>query len=332
MPIAKAIKSGSLRDTTAYVFRKREARMIGGTMLGTSADQLIDEFDQTKGLNNRVEKPCYHLIVSYSKEDEKLRELDDYTLADIATDHFAGLIALQDETRKRDEINPEDYRDKIEQIKEDEIYEYQFAIAVHEDVHHIHTHLVANRVNTISGQCLKKDHDWAKTEWLMRGIEKDYGIESNQNSWDIGKSAKTQRQFETEKVTGKGTIKQAVQEKIDTLVPSSADLPDLAGKLREDGIDVKFSRFGDKIGVSFALDGVALRGSDLGHNYSAPSLELRIEREREKREQIDYQQKEIASIHQKMDRESVQESEHKKSLNSKESRENQQLKGFDLER
>lgn len=171
MPIGKVICSTSFAATTRYVLVKEQAQFLGGTMLGTNSPALTWEFEQSKRLNLAIHRPCLHLMLSYSKEDEQLQNLDHDLLADIAQEHFVGCAVLSRWHKPLKELDKHEYRKQVEAFKQTELNHYQFFSAVHEDVHHRHTHTVGSRINTLDDKCLETWQNRLKSQYVIRAIE-----------------------------------------------------------------------------------------------------------------------------------------------------------------
>ena len=99
--------------------------------------------------------------------------------------HFAGMVVLAHEPQllKEDELSK--YHNRVNQFLEDQRYEYQFFIAKHEDTDHIHTHMVASRINLLDSRVIPSSLDWIRSQSVCRDLEKEYGLSQVQSSWEV---------------------------------------------------------------------------------------------------------------------------------------------------
>ena len=277
MPIGKVICSSSFAATTKYVLEKEKAQLLwdGGTMLGESSKDLVQEFEVSRRNNPDINRPCLHMILSYSQEDERLQTLDNDTLAEISKEHFAGCAVLSRWHKPLEELDKNEYQKRVEEFKETESYHYQFFSALHEDVHHRHTHLVGSRINTIDSKCLETWQNRIKSQYVIRDIEERYGLEINQSSWEKDRKGLSRRQLEKWKETDIKPVQLELQEVLDETLKRVATVDELVKALEESGVDVRLHqrKSGQVYGVSYEKNGIAFRGSDLGKKYSFKGLE-----------------------------------------------------------
>ncbi len=183
--IGKIMKNNSFRATSRYVLEKKEAELIGGNLFGCSMDEMVMEFMMSKSLNPDIERPVYHLTQSYSYADKETGKLTEERLADLATRHLAGMIVSASEPELLEDA--EAFTRRVYRFLQEEIHSYQFFIAVHKDQEHIHTHLVASRINLLDTKCVPTWYERIRTQKVCRILEKQFGLEQLQNSGDINK-------------------------------------------------------------------------------------------------------------------------------------------------
>jgi len=275
MPIGKVICSSSFTATTRYVLEKEQAQWLDGTMLGANAKELVQEFEFSRRNNLAIERPCLHLILSYSKTDEQRQHLDNELLAALAEEHFSGCAVLSRWHRPLAALDPEVYRQQLETFKEEELHHYQMFSAVHEDVHHRHTHTVGSRINVLDGKCLETWQNRLKSQYVIRELEERYGLEINQSSSEKDRRGLSRRQLEKQSETDRKPVQLELQETLDATLPQVKTLDGLVDALRESGVDMRLHQreTGELYGVSYKKDGVAFRGSALGKKYSFKGLE-----------------------------------------------------------
>jgi len=183
--IGKIMKNNSFRATSRYVLEKEQAGIIGGNLFGQDLDTIVREFMMSKSLNSEIERPVYHLTQSYSYADKDGGKLTDERLEELATLHFAGMVISATEPELLDDIKAFNHR--INRFLEEEIHDYQFFVAVHQDRGHVHTHLVASRINLRDSKCVPTWYERVRNQKVCRILEKQFGLEQLQNSRDIKK-------------------------------------------------------------------------------------------------------------------------------------------------
>lgn len=183
--IGKIMKNNSFRATSRYVLEKKEAELIGGNLFGRTMDEMVMEFMMSKSLNPDIERPVYHLTQSYSYADKETGKLNEELLADLATRHLAGMIVSANESELLEDAKA--FTRRMNRFLQEEIHSYQFFVAVHKDQEHVHTHLVASRINLLDGKCVPTWYDHIRTQKVCRILEKQFGLEQLQNSKDIKK-------------------------------------------------------------------------------------------------------------------------------------------------
>ena len=276
MPIGKVICSSSFADTSRYVLVKEKAKLLdGGTMISQNRNDLVWEFEQSRRNNPDINRPCLHMILSYSKEDERLQTLDNDLLAEISEEHFVGCAVLSRWHKPLKELDKNEYHKRVEEFKKTELHHYQFFSALHEDVHHRHTHLVGSRINTIDSKCLETWQNRIKSQYVIRDIEERYGLEINQSSWEKDRKGLSRRQLEKWTKTDIKPVQLELQEVLDETLKRVATVDELVKALEESGVDVQLhqQKSGQVYGVSYEKNGIAFRGSDLGKKYSFKGLE-----------------------------------------------------------
>lgn len=75
--------------------------------------------------------------------------------------------------------------------------------------------------------------------------------------------------------TGESSVRMRLQELVDTAIKGEPTLSDFAARLAAYGVEIRLNEAntGRVSGISFALDGVAMKGSDLGRGYTWNSLQ-----------------------------------------------------------
>lgn len=130
-----------------------EMRNITSTDWRNAADEML----LTSELNDRVQKPYYHLVLSW-------HELEQPTDAQMfaAADHMIKALGLN---------------------------EHQIVIGTHNDTRRKHIHLVCNTVHPTTGKVWSKSNDHMKIEKACREIEIMHGWSHDRGRFDFDVSA-----------------------------------------------------------------------------------------------------------------------------------------------
>lgn len=243
--IAKAVKGRGFRGALAYDLNQEKGRVIDTNMSGTTARELAKEFGEVRSLRPKLGKAVLHVSLSAAPDehlsDEQWREVSMRYL------HGMGL-----------ENN-------------------QYMVTRHLDTEHEHVHLLVNRIR-FDGGVTSDSHDYRRQEILMRAIEREYDLQRVQPSIDVQRHAPTKGEIEEGLRTGQPSTRQRLQQLCDAAAKDCDSFSDYAARL--EAVDVQLVPVvqleGGKLsGLSYALDGVMMKGSDLGKGYSPMGLEKR---------------------------------------------------------
>lgn len=144
---AEAFKPG-----VAYVCGKAvriEMRNIASKNWHDAADEML----LTSELNARVQKPYYHLVLSWHEQEQPT---DDQMFA--AADHMIKSLGLD---------------------------EHQIVIGTHHDMKRKHIHLVTNTVHPVTGKVWSKSNDHMRIEKACREIEVSQGWSHDRGRYDF---------------------------------------------------------------------------------------------------------------------------------------------------
>ncbi|MYM23096.1 relaxase/mobilization nuclease domain-containing protein [Duganella sp. FT135W] len=243
--IAKAVKGRGFRGTLAYDLNPEKGRVIDTNMSGTTERELAKEFGEVRNLRPKLGKAVLHVSLSAAPgehlSDEQWREVSMRYL------HGMGL-----------ENN-------------------QYMVTRHLDTEHEHVHLLVNRIR-FDGGVTSDSHDYRRQEMLMRAIEREYDLQRVQPSIDVQRHAPTKGEIEEGLRTGQPSTRQRLQQLCDAAAKDCDSFSDYAARL--EAVDVQLVPVvqleGRKMsGLSYVLDGVMMKGSDLGRGYSPMGLAKR---------------------------------------------------------
>ncbi|MEP0547687.1 MAG: relaxase/mobilization nuclease domain-containing protein [Rhodothermales bacterium] len=114
-------------------------------MIGTDPQEVAREMETAASLSDaRLEKPVYHISISFSETDQPTREQMQQ-----AADRVLGELGLG---------------------------EHQALLVAHEDKGHPHLHVMANRVHPDTGKAATVSFDYRRVESVLRELEKEWGL------------------------------------------------------------------------------------------------------------------------------------------------------------
>ena len=245
--IAKSIKGKSFRGVVAYDLQEGksvllETNMAAGTQ-GT-VREFAAEFGLVRALRPSLNKAVCHVSLSLHP-DEKL---SDDKWCYVAKDWLEGM----------------GYNNN------------QFIVSRHTDTEHPHIHILVNRIS-LDGSVVSDSNDYKRQELIMRNLEKEYGLVRVPSSHEVGRKAPTKGEVEHSLRTNQPSVRMNLQNIIDSTLSANASFPDFVKSLSQQGIDTKLNQAstGTISGISFAMNGVAFKGSQLGKGYTWKSLEKR---------------------------------------------------------
>jgi hypothetical protein len=251
----KKIKRGkNCRGAFKYVIKG--GRLIGGNMTGVSVSELEKEFRAVQKLRPDIEKPVWH---------ESLRLPKNETLS------AENWVVIADDFMKR--MGFSDLHQRI--------------IGLHDDHDGQHIHIVANRIALDGTVYLGQNENLIATT-VIRQIELDYGLtpyvpdpdKPKRKAISAGEKGLAER-------TGEIPMKIQLQAIIDEAAAGKPGLEDFIARMDDAGVTVRPSgKTGSPQGVSFELNGVAFKGSDLGKSYAWKQLQARIDYDSERDQHV----------------------------------------------
>jgi len=283
--IGKVLQNNNFKETTRYVLDKEEAKLLDGTVMGHETDTISREFLMSRDLNPEIKRPVYHLIESYSYADAATKDLTDEFQRDRAIEHFAGLVVSAREPELLRQDDKTEYKQKVNDFIETELYEYQWFCAAHEDTKHKHTHFVASRINLVDGRCIPTWEDKERSHRICREIEQEHGLQQLQSFYEVERRSPTWGQLEEWEKTGIPPVMVQLQDAIDQEATPGRSLDQVMIALQEQhGIEAKVEFYNGTEGVVFEKtdtkgETVRMSGSQLGRGYTYPAIGRRLERD-----------------------------------------------------
>lgn len=240
--IAKLTKGRGFRGALNYDLNQEKGRLIDKNMAGETPEALSAEFGQIRKLRPKLGRAVLHVALSAPVGEH----LTDAQWSAIGRQYLKGMGFTDN----------------------------QYIMTRHTDTEHEHIHILANRI-THQGEVVSESQDYSRQEALMRQIERDHGLQVVAPSQDAQRKAPTKGEIEKAVRTGEASTRQKLQHLVDAAVSGSADFGAFHALLDSSGVEVVpvVQLGGAKLaGLSYRLDGVLMKGSDLGRGYTPSGL------------------------------------------------------------
>ncbi len=225
--------------------------VVGGNVIESFAEALSAEFNTTKLLRPDVSKPVWHNSLRLPCGESLPRT----QWKQIADDYMKRMGFSETHLR---------------------------AYVLHDDGEGQHIHIVASRIDTISGKLyLGKNENLISTR-IIQELEKDYQLTRTKGpeakacpSSAKSKRKKSRNEAMLEDRTGEKCPKTIIQEAIDTLITSKISEDEFVQQLAAQKIKAIPNRAstGKMNGFSFEYANISFKASQLGKKYSWKNLE-----------------------------------------------------------
>jgi len=236
--IGKIVKGNYFRGVLDYLANKKQSKLIGGNMSGTTPKDLAAEFSLSRQLNYRLKQIVNHVSLSLPIGET----VDELTWQKIASDYIQAMGFKGS----------------------------QYAVYRHSDRQHDHVHIVASRVKITDGSTVSDSWDYRRSDLEIRDLEKKYQLTQVQSAWDKERRSITRGELEYLKKTGKTSVRVKLQSSLDAIAPKAGTMANFLATIQSSGINFWIDCHNDgKIkGISYELDGVSFPGYKLGRAYS----------------------------------------------------------------
>jgi hypothetical protein len=220
----------------------KDPEILGGTMRSETARGLAHEFAAWRALNEAVSKPVFHASLAAAPGDR----LTAGQWLDIAGT-FANCMG----------------------------YAHSPWIAIrHHDRPIDHIHIVASRIDD-QGRYVPNHLERKRAQEICRHLEREFGLTPIRTP--SPRATPTRNHVAVFERTGLVTVKSRLQEHIDLAARDRPTMSAFVQRLEAQGIAVRanLAATGRVAGISFAHDGVAFKGGDLGRGYTWLQLQQR---------------------------------------------------------
>ena len=241
--IAKMVKGRGFRGALEYDLKK--GYVIDSNMAGKTPRELAAEFGEIRKLRPNLGKAVLHVSLSAAPGEK----LTDEQWREIGQRYLRGMGFTDN----------------------------QFIITRHTDTEHEHIHILANRI-THAGEVVSDGQDYKRQETIMREIERDYGLQRVAPSIEAERKAPTKGEIEQALRTRQPSTRQQLQQLCDAAAKGCGSFTEYVERLEAVGVEVipTVQQGGAKLsGIQYRLDGVVMKGSDLGKSYAAAGIQKR---------------------------------------------------------
>jgi hypothetical protein len=236
--IAKQIKGSSFYGVLKYMEKKVEngvGKYLHANMYGHNPVELNKEFELVQSLRPNVKKAVYHVSINLSPEenltDDQFKDIADKYLTEMGFDSN------------------------------------QFVAYRHFDRDHSHIHIIANRIK-YDGSLVSDSNDYKRSEKIIRQLEREYGLKQVKDSKYSQTKAPSKGMIENSMKTGEAPIILQLQEILDKAILGKPTTEKFVQRLTKSGVDVRFYTNRNGVyGMSFTLDGFAVKASSLGRKF-----------------------------------------------------------------
>jgi len=243
--IAKSIKGRGFRGALEYDLGKEQGRILASNMAGRNPRELAAEFGAVRRLRPNLGKAVLHVSLSAALGEK----LTDAQWQQIARRYLRGMGLTHN----------------------------QFIVTRHTDTEHEHIHLLVNRI-TLSGKVVSDRRDYVRQEVIMREIEREFALQAVAPSRASLRKAAKKGEIEGALRTGQPSSRQRLQQLCDAAAEGCDSLTTYMERLDAVGVEVVpvVQLGGAKLsGLSYRLEGVLMKGSDLGRGYAAAGIQQR---------------------------------------------------------
>ena len=243
--IAKAVKGTGFRGALAYDLAPEKGALLDTNLAGETPRELAAEFGAIRALRPTLGKAVLHVSLTAAPGEQ----LSDAEWRDIGQQYLAGMG----------------------------FSDHQYVLTRHTDTAHDHIHLVANRIG-YDGAVVSDSRDYPRQEQLMREIEREYGLQEVAPSLEAERHAPTKGELERTLRTGEPSTRHQLQALCDDVAQDCHSFTAYAERLAAVGVEIipTVQRDGAVLsGLQYRLDGVTMKGSDLGKAYAAAGIQKR---------------------------------------------------------
>lgn len=224
-----------------------------------NVSDLTDEFKTVSSFRQDIKKPVFHAFLSLPKNEH----LTDEQWQEIAKDYLK-------------EMNID-------------IEKHQYICVRHNDTDKDHIHIVANRIG-LDGSVWLGQHSAFNTIAACERLEvkHDLTITQGLKGQKSEVSAPTKNEIEQALRTGEKPARLVLQASLQAAMTGKPDLETFVERLQAVGIEPRFNvaSTGNVAGVSFSVNDIAFKGSQLGKKYSWNTIKGKVKYDKNRDDEL----------------------------------------------
>lgn len=250
----------SFKNRVDYIL-KDDHSFICSNMSADNNDvsDLTDEFKAVSNFRQDIKKPVFHAFLSLPKNEH----LTDEKWQEVAKDYLK-------------EMNID-------------IEKHQYICVRHKDTDQDHIHIVANRVG-LDGSVWHGQHSAFNTIAACERLEVKYGltITKGLQGQKSDVSAPTKAEIEQALRTGEKPARIVLQNALQAALVGKPDLSTFVERLQAVGIEPRFNvaSTGNVAGVSFSVNDIAFKGSQLGKKFSWNTIKTKVKYDKNRDDEL----------------------------------------------
>lgn len=253
---ATMIKGKGFRGALRYNLEKVEkgvGEILGHSFVNATEKTIMKEIQMIKVLRPNLQKFFYHTSINFPPYED----LSNERMKAIAMDY----------------------------LSESGFENHQFILFRHRDADHPHLHILVNRIG-YDGKVLSDSNDFARTEKVLRQLEKKYNLTEVISSKQATRRAVTKDELEMMKRTNSPSSKLQLQLIIGEAIKGRSKLTcsEFIQVLENKGVKILFNQAstGYVSGISYSYDGITIMGAKLGNDFKWTTLRNKIDYEQER--------------------------------------------------
>lgn len=245
---AKVLRGAGFRGVLDYVFDQGKGHeRVGGNLAGRDAREMASEFGALRELRPDIERPVWHCSLSLPAGERLSAERWERVSSD-----FMSRMGFTEAT--------------------------PYVAVRHQDTQHDHVHIVASRIDA-TGRVWHGQWEARRAIEATQALEREHGLALTEG---LGKSRNERRRLTDREInravrTGEEPPRQRLQNLVSHALEGRPTAVEFAERLELAGVEVRanLASTGRMSGFSFAIDGVAFKGQQLGANYTWKELQKR---------------------------------------------------------
>ena len=257
--IAKIIKGTNFCGVVSYMLNKREGQvkvLQANGVRSSFPNDIAHDFNLQASMHPNAHKPVCHTILSFSAHDSE--RLTDAIMVKIANEYLHEM----------------GYGDT------------QSLIVRHSDRQHPHLHICINRIGN-NGKTISDHNEKYRSTKICRELTERYGLTISEGKQEVNRL----------RLRGEDKLQYEIFDAIKSILPQSLNWNVFVAGLEQQGITTRIKAKGntDVIqGIIFEKDGCSFSGSKIDRSCSFSRLNVAIEQNPHKQEQIHLQNEPMA--------------------------------------